>query len=115
MVVEDGSSDRRRRKQLAAVSSPLHFGRSFTDLEARGGRHRLWRQRQGESGSGQQQELVAMVDVGVGRLAAAARKASEAGATPKTFFDCRRMFDAMHKEIDAVFMATQIVVMRQRR
>src|ERR1035438_7019869 len=52
------------------------------------------------------EKLVALVDVEDGRLAAAARKASEAGATPKTFYDYRRMFDAMHKEIDAVFVAT---------
>ena len=52
------------------------------------------------------EKLVALVDVEDGRLAAAARKASEAGATPRTFYDYRRMFDAMHKEIDAVFVAT---------
>jgi predicted dehydrogenase len=52
------------------------------------------------------EKRVALVDVEDGRLAAAARKASEAGATPKTFYDYRRMFDAMHKEIDAVFVAT---------
>ena len=52
------------------------------------------------------EKLVALVDVEDGRLAAAARRASEAGATPKTFYDYRRMFDAMHKKIDAVFVAT---------
>ena len=52
------------------------------------------------------EKLVALVDVEDGRLAAAARKASEAGSTPRTFFDYRRMFDAMHQEIDAVFVAT---------
>src|ERR1035438_2548742 len=52
------------------------------------------------------EKRVALVDVEDGRLAATARKASEAGATPKTFCDYRRMFDAMHKEIDAVFEAT---------
>ena len=39
-------------------------------------------------------------------LAAAAKKASESGARPRRFFDYRRMLDAMHSEIDAVFVAT---------
>ena len=52
------------------------------------------------------ERLVALVDIEDSRLAAASKKASEAGATPKTFYDYRRMFDVMHKEIDAVFVAT---------
>jgi predicted dehydrogenase len=52
------------------------------------------------------ENLVAIVDVDDKRLAAAAKKASTQGARPKAFSDYRRMFDAMHKEIDAVFVAT---------
>ena len=49
---------------------------------------------------------MAIVDVEDGRLAAAANRASANGGKPKEFFDYRRMFDAMHREIDAVFIAT---------
>jgi predicted dehydrogenase len=52
------------------------------------------------------ENLVAIVDVDDQRLAAAAKKASTQGARPKAFSDYRRMFDSMHKEIDAVFVAT---------
>ena len=52
------------------------------------------------------QKLVAIVDVEDGRLAAAANKVAGVGAAPKAFYDYRRMFDAMHGEIDAVFVAT---------
>jgi hypothetical protein len=52
------------------------------------------------------EELVAIVDVDDSRLAAAARKASERNAHPRTFSDYRRMFDAMHKDLDAVMVAT---------
>src|SRR5271157_2221584 len=44
------------------------------------------------------EKLVAIVDVEDQRLTAAARKASESSARPRTFFDYRRMFDAMHRE-----------------
>jgi predicted dehydrogenase len=50
--------------------------------------------------------LVAIVDIDDKRLAAAAKKAVERGAQPKMFTDYRRMFDTMHNEIDAVFVAT---------
>ena len=50
--------------------------------------------------------LVAMADVDDARLAAAATKVGRLGIKPKTFFDYRRMFDAVHKDIDAVFVAT---------
>ena len=52
------------------------------------------------------ESLVAMVDVDDGRLAVAGKKAAESGAKPRAFFDYRRMFDTMHREIDAVFVAT---------
>lgn len=52
------------------------------------------------------ENLVAIVDIDDQRLAAAAKKAAARGAQPKTFSDYRRMFDTMHKEIDAVFVAT---------
>ena len=52
------------------------------------------------------ENLVAIVDVEEHRLVAAAQKASAQGAQPKMFLDYRRMFEAMHKEIDAVFVAT---------
>lgn len=52
------------------------------------------------------EQLVAIVDVDDGRLAAAAGKAWARGAQPRMFHDYRQMFDAMHKEIDAVFVAT---------
>jgi predicted dehydrogenase len=52
------------------------------------------------------ENLVAIVDVDDRRLAAGAKKAAARGAQPRTFSDYRRMFDAMHKEIDAVFVAT---------
>ena len=53
------------------------------------------------------ERLVALVDVDDARLAAAARKASsQRGAQPRRFFDYRRMFDKLHKEIDAVLVAT---------
>jgi len=48
---------------------------------------------------------VALVDVDDSHLAAAADKVSRNGGAPRRFFDYRRMFDAMHKEIDAVFVA----------
>ncbi len=50
--------------------------------------------------------LVAIADVDDARLAVAAKKVSPLGARPKSFCDYRRMFDAMHKDIDAVFIAT---------
>jgi hypothetical protein len=52
------------------------------------------------------EKLVAIVEVGDGRLAAAAKKAAESGAKPRTFFDYRQMFDRMHWEIEAFFVAT---------
>src|ERR1039457_3304293 len=52
------------------------------------------------------ENLVAIVDVDDQRLAAAAKKAAARGAQPKAFSDYRRMFDTMHKEIDAGFVAT---------
>ena len=52
------------------------------------------------------ERLVAIVDVDDTRLAAAAKKAAGQGAEPRTFFDYRRMFDVMHKEIDVVLVAT---------
>ena len=53
-----------------------------------------------------EETLVAVADVDEARLAMAAKKVSALGARPKPFFDYRRMFDAMHKDIDAVFIAT---------
>jgi hypothetical protein len=52
------------------------------------------------------EKLVAIVDVDDRRLATAARKASDNGARPRTFYDYRRMFDKMHGDIDVVFVAT---------
>jgi predicted dehydrogenase len=52
------------------------------------------------------ENLVAIVDVDENRLAAAAKKAAENGARPRTFFDYRLMFEEMHREIDVVFVAT---------
>jgi len=52
------------------------------------------------------ENLVAIVDVDDARLDAAARKAAESGAKPRRFADYRQMFDVMHREIDAVFVAT---------
>ena len=49
---------------------------------------------------------MALVDVEEARLDAAAHRASRGGVRPRTFFDYRRMFDAVHKDIDAVFVAT---------
>jgi predicted dehydrogenase len=51
------------------------------------------------------ERLAALVDVDDGRVAAAAKSVAQRGAKPATFFDYRRMFDAMHKDIDAVFVA----------
>ena len=53
-----------------------------------------------------EEKLVAIADVDDARLAAAAAKVSGLGVSPKPFFDYRRMFDAVHKDIDAVFIAT---------
>ncbi|MGO8752331.1 MAG: Gfo/Idh/MocA family oxidoreductase [Thermoguttaceae bacterium] len=53
-----------------------------------------------------EEKLVAIADVDDARLAVAAAKVSGLGVKPKTFFDYRRMFDAVHKDIDAVFVAT---------
>ena len=53
-----------------------------------------------------EETLVAIADVDDARLAAAATKVSRPGVRPKPFFDYRRMFDALHKDIDAVFIAT---------
>ena len=53
-----------------------------------------------------EETLVAIADVDDARLALAAKKVLPLGARPKPFFDYRRMFDAMHKDIDAVFIAT---------
>src|ERR1035437_10307825 len=52
------------------------------------------------------ENLVAIVDVDDKRLAAAAKKSAARGAQPRAFSDYRRMFDTMHKEIEAVFVAT---------
>jgi predicted dehydrogenase len=52
------------------------------------------------------ENLVAIVDVDDGRLASTAKRAAQSGAKPRTFFDYRQMFDTMHREIDAVFVAT---------
>jgi predicted dehydrogenase len=52
------------------------------------------------------EKLVALVDIDDARLGTAAKKASDAGAAPRTFNDYRKMFDAMHPQIDAVFVAT---------
>jgi hypothetical protein len=51
------------------------------------------------------EKLVAMVDVGDTRLAAATKKVAGQAAPPRAFHDYRRMFDAMHKEIDVVLVA----------
>jgi predicted dehydrogenase len=53
-----------------------------------------------------EENLVAIADVDDARLAAAATKVARLGGRPKPFFDYRRMFDAVHKDIDAVFIAT---------
>jgi predicted dehydrogenase len=52
------------------------------------------------------EQLVAIVDVDDARLAVATKKASEHNAHPRAFYDYRRMFDAVHKDIDAVMVAT---------
>ena len=52
------------------------------------------------------ERVVAIVDIEESRLEAAAKKVVETGSTPRKFTDYRRMFDAMGKEIDAVFVAT---------
>ena len=52
------------------------------------------------------ERLVALADVDDRRWAAAAQRAPERGAKPAVFFDYRRMFDRMHGQIDAVFVAT---------
>jgi predicted dehydrogenase len=52
------------------------------------------------------ERLVAIVDVDDARLAAAAKTASAQGAQPRAFANYLRMFDAMHKQIDAVCIAT---------
>ena len=52
------------------------------------------------------ERLVAIVDIEDQRLAAAMRTAEKHGATPRTFSDYRKMFDAMAGEIDVVFVAT---------
>jgi predicted dehydrogenase len=52
------------------------------------------------------EKLVALVDVDDARLAASAKSASKQGAQARTFYDYRRMFDAMHKEIEVVMVAT---------
>jgi predicted dehydrogenase len=56
--------------------------------------------------AGLNERLVAIVDVDDKRLAAAAKQAAAQRARPRTFYDYRRMFDVMHKEIDAVLVAT---------
>lgn len=50
------------------------------------------------------EKVVALADVEDARLAAAAKKVGVSGL--KTFSDYRKMFDTMHKDIDAVFVAT---------
>ena len=52
------------------------------------------------------QNLVAIADVDDSRLAAAARAAAKHGANPRAFYDYRRMFDQMQRDIDVVFVAT---------
>lgn len=52
------------------------------------------------------QRLVALVDVDDARLAAASKSVAPGGPKPATFFDYRTMFDRVHKQIDAVFVAT---------
>jgi predicted dehydrogenase len=53
-----------------------------------------------------EETLVAIADADDNRMAAAVKKVSTIGARPQPFFDYRRMFDALHKDIDAVFIAT---------
>lgn len=52
------------------------------------------------------EKRVAIVDIDEARLAAAAGRVSARSAKPRAFSDYRRMFDAIHKDIDAVFVAT---------
>ena len=51
------------------------------------------------------EKVVALVDVEEKRLNTAAARVVSTGAPPRTFFDYRRMFDALHHEVDAVFVA----------
>ena len=53
-----------------------------------------------------EETLVAIADADDARLAAATAKVSRLGGRPRAFFDYRCMFDAVHKGIDAVFVAT---------
>jgi predicted dehydrogenase len=57
-------------------------------------------------GAAASEKLVAMCDVDDGRLAAAVKGVIVGGARPQTFCDYRKMFDAMAKDIDVVFVAT---------
>jgi predicted dehydrogenase len=56
-----------------------------------------------------QERLVALVDADERQWSKAKKRASEQGANAddiKTFFDYRKMFDTLQKDIDAVFIAT---------
>src|SRR5207302_2406233 len=52
------------------------------------------------------ERLVALVDVDEKRLGEAVQKLGAKVAEPKTFHDYRKMYDACHKDIDAVLIAT---------
>jgi predicted dehydrogenase len=52
------------------------------------------------------EKLVAIADVDDARLGAASRKAASQGERPLGYYDYRRMFDELHKDIDVVFVAT---------
>ncbi len=51
-------------------------------------------------------QVVAIVDVDDNALAGAMKKASGKGQNPKSYFDFRKMYDEMGKDLDAVFVAT---------
>src|ERR1035441_8534012 len=113
MLVPDKTSRRTFLKRAAlsvAAAQALEETLLFADVEPR---RKLRTAVIGWGGRGEvsldgalSENLVAIVDVDDKRLAAAAKKASSQGAQPKAFSDYRRMFDTMHREIDAVFVAT---------
>jgi predicted dehydrogenase len=60
----------------------------------------------GNPGIAVAERLVALVDVDDKRLGEAVKKIEGKVREPRTYYDYRRMFDACHKEIDAVLIAT---------
>ena len=96
---------------IAPLQRTGRSGRSSPQLAPGHGRDRLANQGISSLNAAAGERLVALVDVDDSHLAKAQQFLAEQHSSVKwsgikTFFDYRKMFDEMHKDIDAVFVAT---------